>query len=100
MFDQLQSSDPSISRKVGELLSNRGMRSPCRIVVATKKGRVTLSGVIQYEYQRRIAVHATGSIAGVQSVQDQLQVIPKKPPARSIPAARNDEHDAEPLVSE
>jgi osmotically-inducible protein OsmY len=48
MFDHLHSSDPTISRKVGEELSSRGMRSPCNIVVATTKGTVTLSGVIQY----------------------------------------------------
>ena len=59
MFDNLQSADPTISRKVSELLSNRGMRPPCRIIVATKKGRVTLSGAIQYEHQRRIAVKAS-----------------------------------------
>ena len=84
MFDNLQSADPTISRKVSELLSNRGMRSPCRIVVLTAKGRVTLSGTIQYEQQRRIAVKAAGSIAGVQSVQDQMQVIPKSRPTRTI----------------
>jgi osmotically-inducible protein OsmY len=83
MFDSLQSADPTISRKVSEMLSNRGMRSPCRIVVATKKGTVTLSGLIQYEQQRRIAVKAAGSIAGVQSVQDQMKVIPKSPPVRT-----------------
>jgi len=83
MFDNLQSADPTISRKVSEMLSNRGMRSPCRIVVVTNKGRVTLSGAIQYEQQRRIAVKAAGAIAGVQSVQDQLQVIPKSRPTRT-----------------
>jgi osmotically-inducible protein OsmY len=85
MFDSLQSADPTISRKVSEMLSNRGMRSPCRIVVATKKGAVALTGTIQYEQQRRIAVKAAGSIAGVQSVQDQMRVIPKSLPTRAIP---------------
>jgi osmotically-inducible protein OsmY len=86
MFDHLQSSDPTISRKVGEMLSNRGMRSPCRILVATRKGKVTLSGAIQYEQQRRIAVKAAGSVAGVESVLDQMRGIPKSQPvARAIP---------------
>jgi osmotically-inducible protein OsmY len=84
MKNELQGSDPTISRKIGELLSNRGMRSPCHIVVTARKGRVTLSGAIQYEHQRRIAVRATQSIAGVQSVQDQMQVIPKIVPNRTI----------------
>ena len=84
MFDNLQSADPTISRKVSEVLSNRGMRSPCRIIVTARKGRVTLSGAIQYEHQRRIAVRATQSIAGVQSVQDQMRLIPKNPPVRTI----------------
>jgi osmotically-inducible protein OsmY len=82
MFDHLHSSDPTISRKVGEELSNRGMRAPCHIIVETAKGNVTLSGMIQYEQQRRIAVKAAASIAGVHNVQDRMQVIPKNPPLR------------------
>jgi osmotically-inducible protein OsmY len=85
MFDNLHSSDPTISRKVGEVLANCGLRSPCHITVATQKGSVTLSGAIQYEQQRRIAVKAAGSITGVHNVLDQMQVIPKKPPVKSKP---------------
>jgi osmotically-inducible protein OsmY len=85
MFDNMQSSDPTISRKVSEQLSNRGMRAPCRINVVTRKGQVTLSGTIQYEYQRQIAVKATSMIPGVHGVHDQMSVIPKAPPTKFSP---------------
>jgi osmotically-inducible protein OsmY len=69
-------SDPMISQKVNEQLSNCGIRAPCRITAVTRKGYVTLTGAIQYEYQRRTVLRATGAIDGVRSVIDHLQVIP------------------------
>ena len=75
MKPQMAVKDPIISQRVTEKLSNMGMRAPCRIRVVSSKGNVTLSGSIQYEHQRQIALHATKSITGVQRVVDQLQVI-------------------------
>ncbi|MDZ7617150.1 MAG: BON domain-containing protein [Patescibacteria group bacterium] len=71
-----QAKDPVISRKVSEKLSSLGVRPPCRVTVVSSKGKVTLSGNIQYEHQRQGAMHAARGIAGVQSVVDQLRVIP------------------------
>ncbi len=71
--------DPVISQKVSQKLSSMGVRSPCRVTVATNKGNVTLSGTIQYEHQRQGAVHATKGIAGVRRVVDQMRVIPSRP---------------------
>jgi osmotically-inducible protein OsmY len=68
--------DPVISHKVSEKLSSLGVRAPCRVMVVTNKGNVTLSGTIQYEHQRHTAVRAIRAVAGVQRVTDQLQVIP------------------------
>jgi osmotically-inducible protein OsmY len=76
MKDQAKISDPMISQKVQERLSNMGIRAPCRVTVASNKGDVTLSGSIQYEHQRHIAVHAIRAVAGVQRVVDQMQVTP------------------------
>ncbi len=67
-------SDPMISQKVQEKLSNMGIRAPCRVTVASNKGMVTLSGSIQYEHQRHIVVHAIQAVTGVQRVLDQLRV--------------------------
>jgi osmotically-inducible protein OsmY len=71
-------SDRAITQKVSQLLQNRGMRSPCQIAVMSQKGTVTLSGKIQYDHQRRIAVQATQNVDGVQRVVDRLQVIAKQ----------------------
>jgi osmotically-inducible protein OsmY len=71
-------SDRMITQKVSQQLQNRGMRSPCQVMVASLKGTVTLSGKIQYDHQRRIALQAAQGIDGVQRVVDRLQLIPKQ----------------------
>jgi osmotically-inducible protein OsmY len=76
MMYQAKPPDHAITRKVSQALASRGMRPPCRIGVMTSKGSVTLSGMIQYEHQRRSAVQATRGVDGVQRVLERLQVIP------------------------
>jgi len=71
-------SDRTIMQKVSEQLQNRGMRPPCHVAVMSQKGTVTLSGKIQYDHQRRMAVQATQGVEGVQRVVDQMQVIAKE----------------------
>ena len=66
--------DATIIQKVTKQLSNHGMRSPCRIAVAARKGDVTLTGTIQFEHQRIAALHAARGIDGVRRVMDQLKV--------------------------
>lgn len=73
----MQSKDGTITQTVSQQLSNRGLRPPCHVNVVTTKGNVTLSGTIQYEHQRRVAVQAARGVAGVQRVVDQMQIIPK-----------------------
>ncbi len=68
--------DPTISQRVSETLSSLGMRAPCRVTVVSNKGNVTLSGTIQYEHQRHMALRASKAVVGVQRVVDQMQVIP------------------------
>ena len=76
MKDLVKISDPMISQKVQEKLSSLGIRAPCRVTVASNKGNVTLTGSIQYEHQRQMAVHAIRGVAGVQRVVDQMLVSP------------------------
>ena len=73
-------SDKTIDQKVAQQLSARGMRSPCRIVVRTMKGVVTLSGDIAFEHQRSAALQAARHLDGVRSVVDQLHVKAKTSP--------------------
>ena len=76
MIYQVKPPDHAITQKVSQILANRGMRPPCRIGVVTSKGSVTLSGMIQYEHQRRSAVQVAWGVDGVQRVLERLQVIP------------------------
>jgi osmotically-inducible protein OsmY len=76
MIYEAKISDPMISQKVSQQLANWGMRAPCRITAVTRKGYVTLTGAIQYDYQRRTVMRATSAIDGVRGVVDQMQVIP------------------------
>ena len=71
-------SDRTITQKVSQQLQNRGMRPPCQVTVLSLKGTVTLSGKIQYDHQRRIAVQASQGVDGVQRVVDRLQLLGKQ----------------------
>jgi osmotically-inducible protein OsmY len=77
MMYQAKVPDQAITQKVNQQLCNQGVRSPCQVTVVTTKGNVTLSGTIQYEHQRRMVLHTTRGVAGVQRVLDQMRVIPK-----------------------
>ena len=69
--------DDTLSQKVTQQLSNRGLRSPCKITVASRNGDITLTGTLQYAHQRQAALQACRSVSGVRRVVDQLQVKPK-----------------------
>jgi osmotically-inducible protein OsmY len=77
MMHQAGVSDNSITQRIGQQLCNQGVRPPCHVTAVTSKGNVTLSGTIQYEHQRRMVLHATRAVVGVQRVVDLLRVIPK-----------------------
>lgn len=63
--------------KVGQQLSNHGMRPPCKVTTMSRGGTVTLSGKIQYEHQRQLCLRTANGVEGVLRVVDQLQVLPK-----------------------
>jgi hyperosmotically inducible protein len=68
--------DASITQKATQQIANRGIRTPCRISVQTRKGEVTLSGNVQYPHQRDAAIAAIRSIDGIRKVHDQIKVRP------------------------
>lgn len=66
--------DKTITRHVQGRIASRGLRSPCHIIVDTIKGEVTLSGTVQYNQQKSMAVQAASGIGGVRRVVDRLSV--------------------------
>ncbi len=90
MKNQVKIQDPMISQKVHEALSSLGVRAPCRVTVMSNKGNVTLSGTIQYEHQRHMAVRASRNVPGVLRVVDQMQVIPSGQHWKTNPMPRGD----------
>ena len=90
MKHQAKTQDPIISQKVSERLSNMGVRAPCRVRVVSDKGNVTLSGTIQYEHQRQIAVRAGKSVPGVLRVVDQMQVVAGEHRWKTNPTPKGD----------
>ena len=66
--------DREIRDHVAHALSQHGLRSPCHIDVASQHGTVTLSGTVQYDFQRHSAVRCTKGVSGVRRVVDQLSV--------------------------
>ena len=78
MFAKNPVSDRATIQKVNQQLQSRGMRSPCHVTVASQRGTVTLSGKIQYDHQRRMAMQATQSVDGVQRVVDRMVLLAKE----------------------
>ena len=66
--------DKTITRQVQGKLAGRGLGVPCRIVVDTSKGEVTLTGSVQQPQQKATAVQVTSGISGVRRVIDRLIV--------------------------
>jgi osmotically-inducible protein OsmY len=75
--------DGVLTQKVSQSLSNRGMRAPCQVAVTTQKGTVTLTGKIQYEHQRQLALQTARTMEGVTRIVDQLKVIPRAAPPKN-----------------
>lgn len=66
--------DEVLVQRVLQQLNKRGIRTPCHVSVSAHNGAVTLSGDIQYEVQRKTALHAAREVEGVARVVDQLHV--------------------------
>ncbi len=66
--------DRTIDQQVTQKLSTRGLSSPCQVSVSTRRGEVTLSGLVQHPHQKNAAVQAANSVMGVKRVIDNLTV--------------------------
>jgi len=70
--------DKDITQQVSMKLANRGIRTPCKVTVATHSGDVTLTGTVQYPHQKTGAINAASGVRGVRRVVDQMKVVPIK----------------------
>jgi osmotically-inducible protein OsmY len=68
--------DQVLAAKVQQQLDKRGIRMPCRVNVSCQHAIVTLTGEVQFEMQRKTAVHAAREVMGVMRVIEQLRVQP------------------------
>jgi osmotically-inducible protein OsmY len=68
--------DEVLQRKIEQQLMKRGIRLPCRVKVSVMKGKVTLTGQLQYLMQRKTALRAVREVPGVQRIYDEMQVKP------------------------
>jgi osmotically-inducible protein OsmY len=75
-MNQEKVKDTTISQKVKEKLAGAGIRAPCHVTAVSNKGQVTVSGLIQHEHQRPLALRAIRGVTGVERVVDQMRVIP------------------------
>ena len=66
--------DRTIDQQVAQKLSTRGISSPCQVTVQTRRGEVTLSGMVQHPHQKNAAVQVATSVMGVRRVIDNLTV--------------------------
>jgi len=70
--------DKTLLSKVNSRLSNCGAGSRVHVTATVRNGTVTLSGTLDFDYQRKPLLRAASGIDGVRMVVDQLRV---KPPA-------------------
>ena len=70
--------DRLLAQKVALHLINHGIRPPCRVDANVHNGVVTLTGVIQFDNQRRNAIRSAQAVPGVTRVVDQMRVLEHK----------------------
>lgn len=66
--------DFDIARAVENLLWWTGYWRRNEIVVSVEHGWVTLSGVVDWDYQKRTAVHALKDLPGIAGIIDKLVI--------------------------
>ena len=70
-------SDKSLLKTVNQKMARMG-GAQGKVSVAVHSGDVTLTGMLQFETQRRGVLNAASSVGGVRRVIDQLRVAPMK----------------------
>lgn len=71
--------DGVLVKNVNVRLQRAGSGGSSGVTAAARGGTVTLSGMLQYEIQRRPMIKAATSCPGVLRVVDQMSVAAKKP---------------------
>lgn len=69
--------DKRLTQMINKRLARTGV-SQCKISVSVRNGYVTLSGTIQFDYQRKAILRAAQGVEGVRQVVDQLSVVPRR----------------------
>ena len=68
--------DKTLLAKVNQRLSQCGIGSNVHVSVVIRNGTVTLSGMLDFDYQRKPLLRAAEGVQGVRLVLDQLRVKP------------------------
>jgi osmotically-inducible protein OsmY len=68
--------DKALLAKVNQRLSRCGVGSRVHVNATVRNGTVTLSGVLDFDYQRKPLLRAAAGVDGVRMVIDQLKVKP------------------------
>jgi osmotically-inducible protein OsmY len=76
-----QRTDPEIARDAVQALESHVSIPSDRIKVTVKNGRITLEGVIDWEYQKLLAQSAVKKLKGVTGVINKIQVKSKVSPS-------------------
>jgi osmotically-inducible protein OsmY len=66
--------DDKITLQITNKMAGRGITNPCKVIISSNKGEVTLSGTVQHPHQRKAAEQAATGITGVRRVNNQLVV--------------------------
>jgi len=69
--------DKALMNKVTQKLSRCGAGSQLRVQATIRNGTVTLSGVLDFDYQRKPILRAVGGVEGVRMVIGELSVKPQ-----------------------
>lgn len=69
--------DKTLIRAINKKLMRTGTQT--KVIATVSSGYVTLTGVLQYENQRRTLIRAANQVPGVRHVGDQMTVQPRKP---------------------
>lgn len=66
--------DEEITKQVRQILVKKRLGPPCKILVETHKGVVTLSGTVPHVHLKERATQAAGGIDGCRDVVNQIEV--------------------------
>jgi osmotically-inducible protein OsmY len=73
--------DKTIQSRINQRLSSCGAGSRVHVTAVVRSGTVTLSGTLDFDYQRKPLLRAASGVNGVRLVVDHLKV---KPPAHWV----------------